>query len=375
MKKNKDLLTLQLGFWNRLMLKITKPTWTFVTSGFVPSNQLYFLQHEGWKLKWVVKYLKRKLFMKLAMQEALILDSIPKEAKRILWINFSAPSLGDSIMDLSGRVLLTDFNVDLLTDSKNHSLYENDMLFKTIFSKVEDAKSSHLAHPYDLIILDAFSPKIVKTKKQIAPLTNFVGMWGYLNGFEVHRTVYSFARVQWLLDQQAFITRPVLPSLSVSGLGKLDMVSGKPMLVVVVGAEWEYRHYNKWGDVISQLINDYQVLLVGSSNGLKDASEIISMFPECINYVGNCTLAETVSIISKAKIVLAADGGLWHVACALGKPSVVLFADMPLFNESGVRVNRNTADMICEVVYDNNQVSNIYPQKILKAFEQLIERI
>jgi hypothetical protein len=313
--------------------------------------------------------------MKLALQENLIVDSIPMEARRILWINFSAPSLGDSIMDLSGRVLLTGFNVDLLTDSKNHSLYENDMVFKTVFNKVEDAKKSNLADPYNLIILDAFSPKIVKAKKQIAPFTPFVGMWGYLNGFEVHRTIYSFARVHWLLDQQSFISRPVLPSLAVSGLVKLKGDSAKPILAIVVGAEWEYRHYDKWGDVISLLLSDYEVLLIGSSNGIKDANRIISMLPECINYVGICTLVETVSIISQAKIVLAADGGLWHVACALGKPSVVLFAATLLYNENGVRVNRDTADMLCEAVYDDRQVSSIDPQEIHKAFKRLIERI
>ena len=372
--KNKELPTLQLGFWKCLMLKITKPSWTFVTSNFVPSNQLYFLQYEGWKPKWVFKYLKRKLFMKLALQDALIIDFIPKEATKILWINFSAPSLGDSIMDLSGRVLLKDFNIDLLTDTKNHSLYENDMVFKTIFNKVEDAKNSHLADSYDLIILDAFSPKIVKAKKQIAPLTPFVGMWGYLNGFEVHRTIYSFVRIQHLLDPKASISQPILPSLAVSELVKLKSDSVKPIIAIVVGAEWEYRRYDKWGDVISHLLSQYQVLLVGSSNGLKDASEIISIFPECINYVGNCTLAETVSIISQAKIVLAADGGLWHVACALTKPSVALFAAMPLLNESGIRVNRDTADMLCEVIYDDNQVSNIDPKEILQAFERLILR-
>lgn len=312
--------------------------------------------------------------MKLALQDALIIDFIPKEATKILWINFSAPSLGDSIMDLSGRVLLKDLNIDLLTDTKNYSLYENDMVFKTVFNKVEDAKNSHLADSYDLIILDAFSPKIVKAKKQIAPLTPFVGMWGYLNGFEVHRTIYSFVRIQHLLDPKASISQPILPSLAVSELVMLKSDSIKPILAIVVGAEWEYRRYDKWGDVISHLLSQYQVLLVGSRNGLKDASEIISIFPECINYVGNCTLAETVSIISQAKIVLAADGGLWHVACALAKPSVALFAAMPLLNESGIRVNRDTTDMLCEVVYDDNQVSNIDPQEILQAFERLILR-
>jgi ADP-heptose:LPS heptosyltransferase len=177
------------------------------------------------------------------------------------------------------------------------------------------------------------------------------------------------------LDRQTFITKPVLPSLAVSELVKIERNSVKPIVVIVVGAEWKYRHYDNWVTIVSQLVSDYEILLLGSINGLKDASAILSEFPECINYVGNRTLSETVSIISQAKVVFAADGGLWHVACALGKPSVVLFAAMPLFNESGVRVNRDTADMLCEVVYDDNQVSDIDPQKIMKAFERLIDRI
>ena len=372
---NQDFLINELGFWKSSMLRITKPSWFFVTSDFVPSNQAYFLKHEGWKIRWVFKYLKRKFFMKLALQERLIVDAIPRNTKRILWINLSATSLGDSIMDLSGRVLLEEFEVDLLTDVKNYGLYQNDMFFKKVFHRVIDARSAHLYHAYDLIIIDAFSPKIISIKKEIAPLTPFLGMWSYLNGFETHRTVFSFVRIEWLLGHHSSKGQPILPILAISNFYEISNKSNKPLVAFVVGAEWKFRHYDKWSAVISELKNDYQVVLIGSSNGVQEAAEIISIFPDCLNFVGICSLSETVSIISQAKVIFAADGGLWHVACALNKPTIALFAAMPLFNDSGMRVNRDTKAMVCETLYDDVQVSNIAPSEIHLAFMRLLKRL
>ena len=49
--------------------------------------------------------------------------------KEILWINISAPSLGDSLTDLSSRTMLSDRKVDLFTDKKNSDLYKDDFIF------------------------------------------------------------------------------------------------------------------------------------------------------------------------------------------------------------------------------------------------------
>ncbi|MEI7758273.1 MAG: glycosyltransferase family 9 protein [Bacteroidota bacterium] len=372
---NHDFPLSTLKPWKRLVLQITKPSWEIVALGFVPSSQFIFLNYDGWKFKWLIKYLKRKLFIKITGQDKFILESIPKGARRLLWINLSAPSLGDSIMDLSGRAVLSEFQVDLLTDKKNAALYEKDQTFRHVFSEVVDARNAHLLEPYDLIIVDAFSPKIIKIKRRIAPYASFVGMWGFLNGFEVHRTIYSYKRIQWLLRAHTFVTKPILPSMTVSGSSLFKNKSKKPSIAFVVGAEWAFRRYNQWPAVISQLIDDYQIVLIGSSNGTKDANEIISKFTSSHNFVDKCSLSETALIISEVNFVIAADGGLWNIASALGKPSVALFASTFIYDEKNIRINRDTPDMICETLYDEHQVSNIDPKEIITAFHRLLKRI
>jgi ADP-heptose:LPS heptosyltransferase len=364
----------RLKSWKRLVLKITKPSWEIVAAGFVPSNQFNFLNNDGWKFKWAIKYLKRKLFIKITGQDNFILEAIPKGAKRLLWINLSAPSLGDSIMDLSGRTVLSEFQVDLLTDKKNAPLYEKDQTFSHVFSELIDAKNAHLLKPYDLIIVDAFSPKIIKIKRRIAPQVPFVGMWGFINGFEVHRTIYSYKRIQWLLRAHTFVAKPFLPSMTVSGPCLFKNKSKKPSIAFVVGAEWGFRRYEQWPAVISQLINDYQIVLIGSSNGIKDADEIISRFPTAHNFVDKCNLAETASIISEVDFVIAADGGLWNIATALSKPTVALFASTFIYDQKNIRINRDTQDMVCETLYDEDQVSKIAPDEVIAAFHRLLKR-
>ena len=143
----------------------------------------------------------------------------------------------------------------------------------------------------------------------------------------------------------------------------------------MVGAEWAFRRYNQWPAVISQLIDDYQIVLIGSSNGTKDANEIISKFTSSHNFVDKCSLSETALIISEVNFVIAADGGLWNIASALGKPSVALFASTFIYDEKNIRINRDTPDMICETLYDEHQVSNIDPKEIITAFHRLLKRI
>jgi len=114
---------------------------------------------------------------------------------------------------------------------------------------------------------------------------------------------------------------------------------------------------------------------VGSKNGLNDAQEIMHRFNNCQDFVGKCSLIETSQILSTADVVVAADGGLWHVACALGKPTVCLFAAMPIFDLYQNRVNRDTSDMICETVYDSIAVKNIPVAEVESAVLKLLRQI
>jgi hypothetical protein len=200
-------------------------------------------------------------------------------------------------------------------------------------------------------------------------------MWGYVNGFEVHRTIYSFARICYLLGTVSFNKKRIIPSLKITSSFDFKKDSAKPLIAVVVGAEWEYRRYDKWAEVIGFFIKDYEIVLVGSKNGLNDAQEIMHRFNNCQDFVGKCSLIETSQILSTADVVVAADGGLWHVACALGKPTVCLFAAMPIFDLYQNRVNRDTSDMICETVYDSIAVKNIPVAEVESAVLKLLRQI
>ena len=107
-------------------------SYEFNFSDFIPSEQKKYLQKEAWKFKRIFKFFRRYLYVYFTGQLKLERDSITQASKSILWINTTAPSLGDSLMDLSGRALLKNYAVDLYTSSKNSILYQYDEIFSNI---------------------------------------------------------------------------------------------------------------------------------------------------------------------------------------------------------------------------------------------------
>jgi hypothetical protein len=169
----------------------------------VPSGRaLFFDERRYLELKWVMKYIKRRLFCFIAVEHFGLtreVSEIGDSDVDILWINWSAPSLGDSLMDLSARVLLSGKSVTLLTHPKNVSLYHQDPYFKAVFSDPFSLSSKLGWSAFDLVLCDAFSPRVLFRKLVAAPFVKFAGTYGYLNGFEVHRTRYAFSRMEQLL--------------------------------------------------------------------------------------------------------------------------------------------------------------------------------
>ena len=141
---------------------------------------------------------------------------------------------------------------------------------------------------------------------------------------------------------------------------------------IAIGGEWSFRTYDHWLPIVSSLASQgYSVSLVGSENGAQKARKIQEEVPSVRSTVGKLSVREVVSEIATAKIFIGADGGLWHIACAIPIPTVVLFADCQIFDEDGSRVTRETKDMICEILYDDGEVCNISPSSVIEAFERL----
>ena len=171
-----------------------KKTYVLPFKFHIPNDAQEFLKQKSVIKTWI-KFIKRYLYIILRRQKSREIYNIGPEHKNILWINISAPSLGDSLMDLSGSVLLKDRTIDLYTDKKNANLYQNDFIFSKIFTHNNKVDSSR----YDVVIIDSYSTRSINIKAKIAPFTVFVGMFGYYNGPEVNRVLFSFHQLNHLL--------------------------------------------------------------------------------------------------------------------------------------------------------------------------------
>jgi len=356
--------------------RLLAPTYQLPTKFWsVPSGRDKFLKGKEYlKPKWVFKYLKRKLYCWLFVQKfgrIRMLNAIENNHNRILWINWAAPSLGDSLMDLSARVMLKDKDVILLTHPKNSVLYQVDEVFSSVYDCPKVLLDEHGEDAFDLVICDAFSPRVFKQKRLVAPNVPFVGMYGFLNGFEVHRTYFAFSRMAELVD----LPKDTLDSYQVKPILYNERTDQfKRSVAIAVGGEWDFRIYDKWLQLVDYLFkNGFQVCLFGSKNGEGEANLIERKNATVKNFVGKKNLTETINELSKYEFFIGADGGLWHIACGLDIPSVVLFADCEIFNETGKRVLRDTHSLVTKSLYDQITVKNITVSSVISAFIELTQ--
>jgi ADP-heptose:LPS heptosyltransferase len=346
-----------------------KNTFTLPFKFQIPTYINHFISNEL-NLKSKFKYFKRYFYIILKKQQSLEIFKISNTHQKILWINFSAPSIGDSLMDLSSRCFLTGRRVDLITDKKNAHLYQDDKYFSTVFVEKNHVKNQN----YDLIIIDSYSSKSIKIKAQIAPDTKFIGMYGYFNGPEVNRVMFSFHRMNCLLDyikNETEINSKARCSLSISKYDEEVVTQLKlpdDFISIVVGGEWSYRSYNNWLDVIKELCeldNNINIILLGSENGKHDEKTIMNFSSSCnvISYVDQLTYNQSAEIIRRSKLLFCCDGGLMHAANAFLTPIIVLFARL---DEKMQLTNSCRALSL----YDSSNVNNIGVKYLIEKYNK-----
>ena len=338
-----------------------------------------FLNQRSLSSGWI-KYIKRYLFITLKRQKSLELKSILPIHRNILWINISAPSLGDSLMDLSSRVMLEGRNIDLYTTDNVASLYLNDSIFNNVYSCVEMAALNN----YNLVIVDSFSSRSIVVKYKIAPKVHFVGMYGYFNGPEVNRVLFSFHQMNNLLDYQKSekeINFSARTSISISKIDQdtIDQINlPANYIAIVLGGEWKYRAYNNWDKVISNILNrnkHLNIVLLGSENANFMAKKIFLQFTNnnIFNHVAKHSFNQTTQIIRHADVILCCDGGLMHAANSFNKIVIPLFARLtpemqltdcinafPLFDHFDV--NNITTEDIVDKYYEATNFFDNHPQ-------------
>jgi len=346
-----------------------KKTYKLPFKYYVPNYIDAFLLQNSLFIRWI-KYFKRYLFITLKGQRRLELSYILPKHQDILWINISAPSFGDSLMDLSSRVLLKGRRIDLFTIKNIANIYSDDKRFNNVYSSIELVSKKK----YSLIIIDSYSTRSIKVKCQIAPKVNFIGMFGYFNGPEVNRVLFSFHQMNNFLNyfkSEDNINSSARATMSISEADKeiINQINlPERYIAIALGGEWNYRIYNKWDEVIENILkkdDHLNIVLLGSDNANSIAKKIFSKFVNnnIFNLVAKYSFNQTAQIINLSDITFCCDGGLMHAANSLNKTTIPLFAR--LTPEMQLTDCLNTFPL-----FDHFDVNNIATQDVIEKYNE-----
>jgi len=127
--------------------------------------------------------------------------------------------------------------------------------------------------------------------------------------------------------QSVFIDEDTLKStnnlLKIYGLS-----ADEEYIVVAIGSKNKLKQWHVQGfvEVISKLVIEYPVILLGENTDENIADEIQSEIrSNLINLVGKTDLKQAISIIEKAKLVLCNDSAVSHLASYFNRPVAVIF--------------------------------------------------
>ena len=335
----------------------------------IPNYTQDFLNQTPIFKRWP-KFIKRYLYIILKGQKNLEVFKISPNHKNILWINISAPSLGDSLMDLSSRVMLKGRSVDLFTDQKNAHIYMDDHIFNNIYTDIEGVDSSK----YDLVIIDSYSSRSIDVKSKTTLSTPFIGVFGYYNGPEVNRVLFSFHQMNHLLgytESESMINLIAKASMSISRSDQKAIAQvGLPekYITIVLGGEWDYRTYGKWDKVIKLVLDKNKqtnIVFIGSNNAKDIAGNLLSQFSKnnIFDCVAKYSFNQTAQIIKQSQILLCCDGGLMHAANAVNTPIVPLFARL-------TPQMQLTSAIAAFPLFDKSDVNNISVESILEKYNE-----
>jgi heptosyltransferase-2 len=328
------------------------------------------------KLRENCKLLRRWSWLNLTGQARLLRDRLPPPPARLLWFSPSSNSIGDSVMELSGRALLGAYEVDLLTDKFYAELYRTDRYLKRVFTDPGEIDPSR----YDFGLQDFFNTRSLGIKRRVCPRLPFATLQGFFWGADYHRTLFSCYRIHHLLGYPytADELRPFLrPCLFLEDEPPpWPRERGRKRVALVIGGAHAARVYHKWPEVVRCLMAAWpsaqpfpEFVLAGSRNGLAYVEPVMAAFGpgQARSFVGAVSLRATARLISDCDFFVGPDGGLMHCAVALGVPGVALFArlhpDLLLPPET---------DM--QALYDGNEVNNFHPQTVAEAIREHWQR-
>lgn len=142
--------------------------------------------------------------------------------------------------------------------------------------------------------------------------------------FEFERFKVAFESI---INKNITLNRPYLSKLD---SWQDNLLFENDFCVLFIGADADYRkwplsHYRK---VIQNLLQscDIDIIIIGGKEEIEDAQQLSLNFAttKLINLVGETTLLDVMSILSKAKFVISNETGAAHISIILNTPTLVI---------------------------------------------------
>jgi hypothetical protein len=284
------------------------------------------------------KYLHRRLA--LGAQSRREIGRIAPD-QRVLYLYGGKHSIGDVVMELSGRALLRGRPgpVDLLTTSSLKPMFEGDDIFRHVYDDADEIDPGD----YDVVFMSEFNYPTIRLKKRRFRKLPFACMFRYFNGPESNRTQFSWARINDVFglgrspeslsaNAKPYLRQePELPSALAAEVAPL-----RPFLAVAIGGVYPRRTYDHWMACLQAYDEAHAsglpggVVLLGSDNGAATAQALMANGRfrnlRLLSLVGELSLRDSKRVIANSALFVGADGGLMHVAHTTPTPSVTLFA-------------------------------------------------
>lgn len=317
-----------------------------------------------------LRFFSRYVYAEFSLRNSRRVEKISERHKRILWIQWVDSNLGDSLMDLSSRVLLADKRVDLLTKKYTASIYKDDDVFDRIFTNSIQCNPDD----YDLLIIDSYRERSIKSFIGVLSHVPHVTLFGYYNVNDFNRLYFSFFRINQLLSHplgELYIkdaAKPLLPITSKDKALVEKFIPSGRFIAIAIGGVWKERTFHSWGAVIDRILvkNPAQKIILIGAKEAKDEADLI-----CINYpgqvnsaVGRFTFNQTAQVIKKSTLLVCSDGGLLHAANAVKTPIVGLFYS---FSPSIRLIESNKSVGLT----DKASIDNIHVEEVVEKIEAL----
>ncbi|CAB3726853.1 hypothetical protein LMG24238_05387 [Paraburkholderia sediminicola] len=277
-----------------------------------------------------ISSIKRTALMFLSGQQLLIAHDAPQKIRKLLWY-YDWATIGDSIMDLSQRFLIDPrISIDLCMPHGPMELFIGDDRFRRVARSLDDCDAQ-----YDMVIVQSFTTKTITRKIRYHPFTPWFSIMG-------HRKDERFSRIQLAYEQIARVFKseresgPIEPVLTVSN-GSVRRPD-RFMIAVAVGGGDTRRRFENWATLIKLIASTWpeqtlspRFLLLGTGKSALKAVEAVRDQVDHHHidaHIELPSITAAAELIKQSSFFIGADGGLMHIAAALGKPGVAIFCQI-----------------------------------------------